>query len=198
MEKKYIVLDGFYPDPNSVRQQALALDYPYISNYPGKRSNGPSDDIYDLARIRLESALGTTITTWNKFRDETVNGDITSMNGTFQSCFLGNRTWVHHDYMDWAAVVYLDPTPDPDSGTGIFRHKSTGIDQYIKSDPKTELNKSWETKFPEYWELIFEVKNRYNRAIIYPGSMYHRSMVPGYGDTIDNGRLTQVFFFNIN
>ena len=192
---KPIIVDNFYSDPDSVRSQALALDYPLYSNYPGKRSHGPTDDVYQEAKEKIELALGTGISEWEKFLPGATSP---RMNGCFQSCFEGARTWVHHDYVPWAGVVYLDPTPNPDSGTGFFKHKSTGIEEYVPSDPKTELNKSWECKFAEYWELVYEVKNQYNRAIIYPGSLYHRSMVPGYGNTIANGRLTQVFFFNVN
>ena len=43
MEKKLIVLDGFYKDPDAIRQQALEADYSFSSNYPGKRSIGPTE-----------------------------------------------------------------------------------------------------------------------------------------------------------
>jgi hypothetical protein len=38
--------------------------------------------------------------------------------------------------------------------------------------------------------------NVYNRLILYRGTLYHRSMIPGFGDSVETGRLTQVFFFD--
>lgn len=199
MEKKYIVHDGFYEDPDLIRSIALSSDYSLVSNYPGKRSIGPSDEIYDYAKRKIESLLGVPITRWEKFRG--TNGqariDIQAMNGCFQRCFEGTNSWIHHDYMDYAAVVYLTPNINPNAGTGIFRHKETGIDQWIPSDPKTELNRHYSVSSMKDWDCIFESKNYYNRAIVYPGSMYHCSMIPGVGDTLETSRLTQVFFFDI-
>ena len=199
MEKKLIVLDGFYKDPDAIRQQALEADYSFSSNYPGKRSIGPTDDVYDYARTNIERILGTTITRWEKFKG--VNNqprlDIQAMNGCFQRCFEGTNSWIHHDYMDYAAVVYLSPNITPNAGTGIFRHKATGIDQWIKTDPTTELNRHFSVNCMIDWECIFEAKNYYNRIVLYPGSMYHCSMISGIGNTVENSRLTQVFFFDI-
>jgi hypothetical protein len=197
MEKKYLVYDGFYEDPDLIRSIALSVDYNFSSNYPGKRAEGPSDELYDYAKNKIESILGMKISVWNKFRGAPTT-NITSMNGCFQRCFEGTNSWIHHDYMDYAAVVYLSPNITPDAGTGIFRHKETGIDQWIQSDPKTELNRHYSVSCMKDWDCIFEAKNYYNRVVLYPGSMYHCSMISGVGDTIENSRLTQVFFFNIN
>ena len=42
------------------------------------------------------------------------------------------------------------------------------------------------------------VGNVYNRLVAYRGNMlYHRSIVPGFGDSVETGRLTQVFFFDV-
>ena len=192
MEQKYIVVDGFYEDPDSVRSYALSQEYKFTANYPGKRSAGPSPEMYDYAKQRIEGIMGRAITQWDQFREP---GPLT-MNGCFQSCFGGINTWVHHDSTEWAAVVYLTPGIDPDAGTGIFRHKETGISQWDPADYKTDLNRHYSRTVFNDWELIFESKNYYNRAIIYPGSMYHRSMIAGVGSTLEDCRLTQVFFFN--
>jgi len=197
MEKRYIIYDGFYEDPDYIRSLALEADYKFVSNYPGKRSNGPSEEIYNYARDKIESILGRKITHWGMFHDGPTT-DIKSMNGCFQRCFEGTNSWIHHDFMDYAAVVYLSPNITPDAGTGIFRHKETGIDQWIPSDPKTELNKHYSVSCMKDWDCIFEAKNYYNRVVLYPGSMYHCSMIPGVGDTVETSRLTQVFFFNIS
>jgi hypothetical protein len=40
------------------------------------------------------------------------------------------------------------------------------------------------------------VANIYNRMVLYRGSLYHRSVLPGFGHDKYTGRLFQTFFFN--
>ena len=48
------------------------------------------------------------------------------------------------------------------------------------------------------WEMNIAVGNVYNRLIAYRGkSLYHRSIVPGFGNSLETSRLTQVFFFDL-
>ena len=42
------------------------------------------------------------------------------------------------------------------------------------------------------------VGNVYNRLVAYRGKMlYHSSIVPGFGNSLETSRLTQTFFFDI-
>ena len=46
-------------------------------------------------------------------------------------------------------------------------------------------------------DLISTVGNVYNRLGLWRGSQIpHRSNMTGFGDCLENGRLTQVFFFD--
>ena len=88
---------------------------------------------------------------------------------SFQLCLENEKTWIHKDKSQWAGVLYLTPNAPIDSGTGIFdKHEN----------------------------LITMVGNVYNRMVLYRGDLLHRSIVPGFGDTPETGRLTQVFFFD--
>ena len=95
----------------------------------------------------------------------------------FQSCTEGTETWVHTDSSgenqgEWAAVLYLTPNPILDSGTGIYE------------SPDTDMN--------------IGVGNVYNRLVAYRGKvLYHRSILPGFGNTLETSRLTQTFFFDV-
>jgi len=91
----------------------------------------------------------------------------------FQLCTDNVESWVHKDETDFAAVLYLTPNAPPQSGTGIY----------------TDTGKSF--------ELVTAIGNVYNRLAIYDGQILHRSMLPGFGTDKDTGRLTQVFFFNV-
>jgi hypothetical protein len=87
----------------------------------------------------------------------------------FQLCLEGSTTWIHKDDTDWAGVLYLTPNAPIDSGTVIF-----------DSDEN----------------IVTVIGNVYNRLVLYRGDLFHRSIVSGFGNSIHNGRLTQVFFFD--
>ena len=91
----------------------------------------------------------------------------------FQLCTEGTESWIHQDPVaEWAAVLYLTPNAPLDSGTGIYE------------SPNSDMNVA--------------VGNMYNRLVAYRGKMmYHRSIVPGFGDSLETGRLTQVLFFDV-
>lgn len=90
----------------------------------------------------------------------------------FQICTENVETWVHMDETNWAAILYLTPDAPYEAGTGIYA--DTG----------------------HSYELVTGIGNVYNRLVIYKGTMLHKSILPGFGDSKETGRLTQVFFFN--
>jgi hypothetical protein len=89
----------------------------------------------------------------------------------FQLCFENDDSWIHKDDSEWAGVLYLTPNADVNSGTGIYDQNQN---------------------------LVTIIGNVYNRLVLYRGDLFHRSLVYGFGDTVETGRLTQVFFFDIN
>lgn len=93
----------------------------------------------------------------------------------FQLCYEGEKSWVHKDESQWAGVLYLTPNAPQESGTGIYTEPTAGE-----------------------FELQDAIANIYNRLILYRGDMLHSSLLPGFGNTPETGRLTQVFFFNTN
>lgn len=89
----------------------------------------------------------------------------------FQIVLEGQDSWVHTDESTWAAILYLTPDAPIDAGTGMYR------------------------KSGDDWELVTGVGNVYNRLVIFKGKLWHRSILPGFGNSKETGRLTQVFFF---
>ena len=67
---------------------------------------------------------------------------------------------------------YLTPNPPLDSGTAIYENEES--------------------------DMNIGVGNVYNRLVAYRGKvLYHRSILPGFGNTLETSRLTQTFFFDV-
>ena len=168
MDRNLIVIDNFLDDPDRIRFHALGLDFNrYQLSVPGVRSMRLGGALQTEVEDKLKIAFGCKEIIWDWTQDTLC----------FQSCMEGTETWVHKDSQgenqgEWAAVLYLTPNPVLDSGTGIFE------------SPDHDMN--------------IGVGNVYNRLVAYRGKvLYHRSIVPGFGNTLETSRLTQTFFFDI-
>tara|TARA_B100000035_G_scaffold185529_1_gene158250 strand:- start:3542 stop:4048 length:507 start_codon:yes stop_codon:yes gene_type:complete len=165
MDQNLIVIDNFLDDPDKIRHVALGLEFDrYQKTVPGVRSNvAVGGSLQDEVESKLEKVFNSKIK-WFWGNDTFC----------FQSCDEDTETWIHKDVeSEWAAVLYLTPDADVDSGTGIY------------DGPDGEMN--------------IAVGNVYNRLVAYRGKvLYHRSIVPGFGNTLETSRLTQVFFFDID
>ena len=168
MDRNLIIVDNFLDDPDKVRSIVLGLDFDRVQpSVPGVRSHRVGGDLQIEVEDKLKVAFGCKEIIW----------DMTQDTLCFQSCMEGPETWIHVDSQgenqgEWAAVLYLTPNPVLDSGTGIFE------------SPDHDMN--------------IGVGNVYNRLVAYRGKvLYHRSIVPGFGNTLETSRLTQTFFFDI-
>lgn len=159
MEFVSLIIDNFLDDPDSVRELALGLDFVIEGTFPGKRALKKDKEYENYIQNKIESVLKVKISEWS------------SDSFSFQLCLDGDETWIHKD-SEWALILYLNPNPVIESGTGLFK----------------EIQK-------DVHELDIEIGNVYNRMVIYRGTIPHRSMLPGFGDCKENGRLTQVFSF---
>tara|TARA_B100000902_G_scaffold94698_1_gene97572 strand:- start:2910 stop:3416 length:507 start_codon:yes stop_codon:yes gene_type:complete len=167
MDRNLIVIDNFLDDPDRIRFHALSLDFDRIQK-----------SVPGVRSHRLGGDLQKEVETKLK---TALGGEIvwdwTQDTFCFQSCQEGTETWVHVDSQgenqgEWAAVLYLTPDPILDSGTGIYE------------SPDTDMN--------------IGVGNIYNRLVAYRGKvLYHRSILPGFGNTLETSRLTQTFFFDV-
>lgn len=188
-----IIVNNFYDDPYAVREQALSLGmYPFIFDIPGQRSMGVPDDQSNELKFKIEGILGTPISVWEPYR----GGKAATMNTCFQLITEGDWSWIHHDDTSWAGVLYLNPDPDPTAGTGLFTHIETGVSEWDPTDPTTDFNTHPDRFDRSKWRCNLEVKNQFNRLVLYRSNQYHDSMIPGFGKNYLDGRLTQVFFFD--
>ena len=189
MRVNALVIDDFYSDPDKVRNFALKQEFKVRGNYPGQRTESY---LNDSMKKRLQEILypyAGTITNWG--------GEYT---GSFQYTVSRDRSWIHADSTtDWAAVLYLTPDAPLSAGTGIFKHKATGLTNwdYRNSNPEYLKTQPPGDDFQDMtkWEMVVKFGNVYNRLIMYRADNYHMSL-DYFGNNLENGRLFQVFFFN--
>jgi hypothetical protein len=189
MRVNALVIDDFYAEPEKVREFALNQEFKVRGNYPGQRT---VSFLNDSLRKKLQDILypyAGNIRDWG--------GEYT---GSFQYTVAADRSWIHSDSTtDWAALVYLTPDAPLTAGTGIFKHKSTGLmnwdyrnksQEYLKTAPPGDDFQDM-TK----WDMVDRFGNIFNRLVMYRADNYHMSL-DYFGNDKENGRLFQVFFFN--
>lgn len=190
MQVSSVVIDGFYNDVDEVRAMALNMEYSTSGNYPGIRTKPVyNQGVKDLIEAIIQPYAGK-ITRWD-----------TEYTGSFQYTTQRDRSWVHADQTTkWAGVCYLTPNAPLTGGTGLFRHKGTGLTMAPKNpdgsynmDIMSEIYK--DSQDMTKWEMTDFVGNVYNRLVLYRGDIFHTSL-DYFGRDINDGRLFQTFFFD--
>lgn len=182
-----VVVDNFYENPDSVRKFALTLNYKEHKDYhKGKRT----DEAYWTSGLqeRFEQLLGTKIKNFNNYK----------ANGCFQYCIAGDNIVYHCDLQQYAGIVYLTPNAPLQSGTRTHRSKITGKGTANIHD-RDECNRTFPTGFldPHPFETDIEIGNNYNRLVLFKSDNIH-SATSYFGNSMENGRLFQLFFFDID
>jgi hypothetical protein len=177
-----VVLDDFLDDPHAARRFALAQPFDIAGNYPGRRTRAFADEMHKEAFERL---LGRRIIFWPT--------DPGSYNGSYQYTTADMNSWHHRDSTTHGAVLYLTPNAPPESGTQFFVHRDLGVE---RETPETADRLNADSNDPAVWVLTDQTANRFNRLVVFNGRRTHRSG-PYFGTGPSDGRLFQVFFFNV-
>ena len=188
------IIDNFYENADEVRAYALSKDFGVRGNYPGQRTAPDiNDGVRDYISSHIEPMHGKIL--WPDPHD------IESYCGSFQYTTAKDRTWIHADSGNtWAGVLYLTPDAPLSGGTGLFRHKATGLSTLPRFE-NGDINEELLTEIYEdaqdmtKWEMTDRIANVYNRLVIYRGDYFHASL-DYFGRDIYDGRLFQTFFFN--
>ena len=170
MKLDTIVISDFLDNPDKVRQSLLDQGeelFTETGNFPGKRTDIVNDEYQEMFLGKLRELLPFDIK---------VNPLCNSF--SFQLCLEDDKTWEHLDEYEWTGVLYLTPNPNPDSGTLVIDRSS------------------WKPDCDDY-TVASNVANVYNTLVLFRGGyLPHRSNLAGFGDCLENGRLTQVIFFD--
>ena len=185
-----VCVDNFYNDVDAVREMALSMEFGVTGNYPGNRTVPVyNEDVKNLINKIIRPYAGE-ITYWQS-----------EYTGAFQYTTQRDRSWIHADQTTrWAGVLYLTPDAPLTGGTGLFRHKETGLEGAVRnadgSYNETVMNEIYkDSQDMTKWEMTDFVGNKYNRLIMYRGDNFHTSL-DYFGRDINDGRLFQTFFFD--
>ena len=128
MKIEMISIADFYTNPDEVRAFAMSQEFSESGNYPGRRTKPfLNDSVKQVIQDTIKGFAGN-VTWW---------GDDNS--GAFQYTTAQDRSWIHSDATtSWAGVIYLTPDAPLSAGTGLFRHKETGLRNLVYSDHTEE------------------------------------------------------------
>jgi hypothetical protein len=199
-----LILDNFLPYPTVVREWAInqkyytakefSEKYNQHTDWPGRRTEHVVDLDKDYANVVLSQISNIA----QKSFGLTNNMSIRSY---FQLTLESDGdSWVHQDNdIDLAGILYLNPNPPVNSGTTIYHCKNEAYWQSFMSTTEgyetlKSINRIDNSElYNHLFNPIDDIGNVFNRLILYPGITYHKSN-DYFGDSIKNGRLTQVFF----
>jgi predicted O-methyltransferase YrrM len=190
-----IVIDNFYENPYETRNYILTQEFMVRGNYPGQRTiSYANQHLKDIIQEYI-SPFGGKILDFPMPDESNINNN-SIYNGAFQYTTSRDRSWVHIDgFNNWAGVLYMTPNAPLSSGTAFYKfHDGTTCEkdmQILDNKIDTDNYSQDMTK----WELVDRVGNVFNRLILFNSKRFHMSM-DYFGNSKENGRLFQVFFFS--
>ena len=190
-----IVVDNFYNNAQGTRDFILTQDFSVRGNFPGQRTiSYANQHLRDIIQAYV-GPFGGKITEF-PMPSTSKTDDKAIYNGSFQYTTSRERSWIHTDgWNNWAGVLYLTPDAPLSAGTAFYRFKNG---EYSEEDAALLNTKDQTDKCSQdltKWEQVDKVGNVFNRLILFNSKRFHMSM-DYFGDTKENSRLFQVFFFS--
>ena len=190
-----IVIDNFYKNPYETRNYILTQDFTVRGNYPGQRTiSYANQHLKDIIQEYILPFGGKIIEF--PMPDESNMNNNNIYNGAFQYTTSRDRSWVHIDgFNNWAGVLYMSPNAPLSSGTAFYKfNDGTTCEKDMEIlDNKLDIDNF--SQDMTKWQLVDRVGNVFNRLILFDSKRFHMSM-DYFGDSKENGRLFQVFFFS--
>jgi hypothetical protein len=197
------VVDGFFDEPDQIRNYALGLTSEPDSEgkWPGSRTANLAEinpKLFDHTCRRIASLFWDTRDP-NEFVQWQAQGGFQLVDSSYQS------GWVHHDAGEelFTAIIYLTPNASTSTGTSIWELKDrivpipTAAKEAKFPALRQELDATTATlarqELNNYYTESIRVNNKYNRAIIFDSHLYHAA---GEFDTLTEDRLTLTIFFS--
>jgi hypothetical protein len=197
-KSQLIICDNFYDDPNQIRYLALRQGLCNHGYHPGMRTlpcfnHEAHDKITALMNKPIYPSGDCYAFQFNTATDVSwIHTDV-----------VPNELITNPDFDFWAAVIYLSPEPILSCGTTLYKHKKYGysglkdiINNEIRRKGETTINAlSKDGSDLSKWTKATTIGNVYNRIVLYDASYYHASS-NYFGNTKEDCRLLQIFFFH--
>lgn len=190
-----VVIDDFLSDPMAWRQFAMQQEFKENPAYH-KGARTPKKFLPNGFKEAIERALGLRIPNWEQF----------GTNGAFHLCVSGEQTVYHSDAQDYAGVLYLTPNAPPQSGTALYRSKNFKWRSAPSQEDASKIGVRHEVAVcemysgklldPTAWEEVDVAGNVFNRLVLFASKNVH-SARNYFGTNMTDGRLFQLFFFNV-
>ena len=208
------IVDNFFNDPDSVRQLGLSVDYPLDDpQWPGKRSAHLSEIDRRLYKYISSKILSLFALPNHMIGQHNAPRQEYEFLMAFQKTKAyspnkwdrKNKGWVHADTgVLFGGIIYLNPHPDKDTGTSIYRPKKGyfeplegemyakfglyGNEDYFDDDKYAEKH----DVFHQHFEETVRVNNVYNRLLLFGSDTFHG--VRTLASKTKEDRLTIPFF----
>ena len=190
------IIDDFLRNPDEVRNAALSLTYSRTGHYPGRGS---------VEKLTIEGL------------DQVVSGIVRQplyanwpANHAHSTCRLTlageGEAPIHVDPNPLSGILYLSRPEDCQDGTEFYRHIRTNSDRmpmdqesleamgyssYAELEKDILLKEGYDRS---KWELTMVAPMRFNRLVLLQPQYWHTAG-PGFGDSVENGRLVFLMFF---
>lgn len=190
-----IVIDNFYNNALETRNYILTQEFLVRGNYPGQRTISYANNYLKDILQKYVEPFGGKITDFPIPKED--GSDAAGIyNGSFQYVTSRDRSWIHIDgYNNWAGIIYLTPDAPLSSGTAFYKlYDGTSCKRDMELLENKEETDKWSQDLTK-WKEVDRVGNVFNRLILFDSNRFHMSM-DYFGDSKENGRLFQLFFFS--
>jgi len=196
MPVSLVIVDDFLSNPDAFRTQALGLTYTQPGAYPGFNS------VEQLNIDGLDQVVSQIV-------NEPLRAIVPPESHGKCRLTLAEQSkpgLIHVDQSDWSGILYLSRPEDCQGGTGFYRHIPTGTDRvpttieglndlgFSSYDEFRRATANRDSADRSTWDMVMNVPMRFNRLVLLQPWFWHTSG-PGFGDSIENGRLIFVMFF---
>jgi len=196
------IIEDFYENPDEIRKFALKQKFSYCHElknidyvYPGCRTK----ELFELDRNLYEKVCKKLVSVFHNTQHDNMRWAISTSFQVVEAKF--ERGVLHQDPNTiFAGVIYLTPDAPIAAGTSLFKpNKSYSEKKYQAAlklnDENFRANLPVSTDYHSMFDETVRVNNIYNTLIIFNAQTYHAAN-DFFGDSLENGRMAQVFFIN--